>query len=198
MASPSTEMTPSRCDLRRVAVIGTSCAGKTTFAGRLGTLLGTSCHQLDAVYWGPDWRETPDDEFRAAIATIVQHDRWIIEGNYAVVRDLVWRRATCVVWLNYAFVTVFARALRRTVSRVWSQEPLFSGNRERFRTSFLSRESILWWVITTYRRRRRAYRQLLGGTEYPHLGVIEFHRPHEASEFLDSLAARSTVITRGV
>jgi hypothetical protein len=118
----------------------------------------------------------------------VAPERWVVDGNYSAVRDLVWSRATTVVWLNYAFPLVFWRALTRTVRRgVW-QEELFTGNRESLRRSFCSRESILWWVMTTFRQRRRQYRVLFNDPAWARLLRLEFCTSSEAERFLDTLA----------
>ena len=82
-------------------------------------------------------------------------ERWVMDGNYSAVRDLVWGRATAVVWLNYPFRVVLWRCLSRTIRRAITREELFSGNRESFRMSFLSRDSIILWAITSHRRVRR-------------------------------------------
>ena len=97
--------------LARVAVVGTSGAGKTTFARSLSRALGTPHVELDALYWGPNWTPVPQEEFRARVASAVRAPTWIIDGNYSPVRDLVWRNATSLVWLNYPFTLVFSRAL---------------------------------------------------------------------------------------
>ena len=144
-------------DLRRVAVVGTSCAGKTTFAAALAAQLQVPHIELDALHWRAGWVPAPGEVFRQAVATAVAAERWVSDGNYGVVRDLVWGRATAVVWLDYPFATVLRRALYRTARRALLREELYSGNRETFRKSLLSRDSILWWVVTTWGRRRREY-----------------------------------------
>jgi adenylate kinase family enzyme len=174
-------------DLTRVAIIGTSCCGKTLFARRLAEALGQSHVELDALYWGPSWTSTAPSTFYALVASALASDRWVVDGNYSPVRELVWSRATSIVWLNYSFPLVFWRALRRTVRRALRGDILFSGNRETLRGSFFSRESVLWWVITTYRRRRRRYEQLLSGEAVRHVAVHEFIRPGDAERFLSSI-----------
>jgi adenylate kinase family enzyme len=171
----------------RVVVIGTSCVGKTTFARSLARTLGCPHIELDALYWLPHWVERPSDEFRALTAQALSQDCWVTDGNYGIVRDLAWSRATTVIWLNYAFSVVLWRALTRTLRRVLTREELYSGNRESFCMAFFSCESILLWVITTFHRRRKQYRQLFHTRTFPQLTYVEFRSPTESQIFLKGL-----------
>ena len=117
----------------------------------------------------------------------VAADQWVADGNYSMVRDIVWARATSVIWLNYSFPLVFWRALHRTITRSVGGEILHSGNKESLRMAFLSRESIIWWVITTYHRRRREYPVLFQNQQFRHLDIIEFRKQRETDAFLSSL-----------
>ena len=173
--------------MERVVVVGTSCSGKTTLARQLSRALGSSHVELDAIHWKPGWQERPVDEVRQMASDAVAGERWVMDGNYSSVRDIVWGRATTVVWLNYPFRVVLWRALSRTTRRVITQEELFSGNREGFRQSFLSRDSIILWAITSHRRVRQEYRRILDGGEFPHLRVIELRGPAEAEALVASL-----------
>jgi len=175
----------------RVVVIGTSCVGKTTFAHSLARVLSCPHIELDTLYWQPNWVPRASDEFRARTARAVSQNFWVIDGNYSVVRDLVWSRATTVIWLNYVFPLVLWRALTRTVRRVLTQEELFSGNRESLRMALFSRESILWWVLTTFRRRRKQYRELFDRRTSPQLVYVELRNPSEAQHFLTRLETSS-------
>lgn len=175
--------------LARVAVVGTSGSGKSTFARRLAQIRGTSHIELDALYWGPNWTPAAEPQFRTAVDVATSQPCWICDGNYQPVRDLVWGRATAVVWLNYSFSVVFGRALRRSIARCIDRQPLFAGNRETFRLSFLSRQSILIWVLKTYWQRRREFPQLLSSSELAHLQRIEFATPKLAEAWLRELAS---------
>jgi adenylate kinase family enzyme len=170
--------------LDRVVVVGTSCSGKTTLGRDLAAVLSCPHIELDAIHWLPDWQSRPLEEFREVTERSIAGDRWVIEGNYSQVRDIIWPKATAVIWLNYSFPLVFSRAVRRTITRALTKEELFSGNRESIRQSFFSRGSILLWVIKTHWRRRREFRQLLGGDAFPHLTAYEFRHPREAAAFL--------------
>jgi adenylate kinase family enzyme len=173
--------------LERVVVVGTSCCGKTLFARQLAQALGHPCVELDELYWAPNWTPKPEDEFRRLVAIAASAPRWVTDGNYSRLRELLWPRATTVVWLNYGFLTVLFRALQRTVRRIITNEELWHGNRESVVRSFLSRESILVWVIGTFHRRRKELEALRASGRYRHLSWVEFRRPSDAKLFLKAI-----------
>jgi adenylate kinase family enzyme len=172
---------------RRVNVVGTSSSGKTTFARMLATRLGVPHVELDALHWEPGWTEAAPEVMRRRTAEAIAADAWVVDGNYAVVRDLVWARAEAVVWLDFPLRTVLSRYAKRTARRIRSQEELWpgTGNRERLSTSVLGRDSLLWWIISTYRRRRREYPQRLAAN--PHLAAVRLRSPAEAGAWLAAL-----------
>jgi adenylate kinase family enzyme len=168
----------------RVVVIGTSGAGKTTFARALAERLGTAFVELDQLHWLPGWRERPDAEFRPLVERAVSGDTWVVDGNYGVVRDIVWPRANVAIWLNLGLAMVLWRALRRSIGRSLSGEPFWHDNRESLSRAFLSRDSILLWILTTYRRRRLEFAALRESAKYPNIQWIEFRQPGEAARWL--------------
>jgi adenylate kinase family enzyme len=174
----------------RVSVVGTSCSGKTTMARRLAGALGIPHVELDAIQWLPDWQPRPVDDFRARVSQAAAGESWVMDGNYHAVRDLIWARATHVVWLDLPFTVVFFRALSRTIRRVIRREELFSGNRETFRNSFLSRDSIIVWVLKTYHRRRREYPAMMASGQYPLITFIRLRSQREADRLVQDLDLR--------
>lgn len=174
-------------NMQRVLVVGSSGAGKTTFARRLAQQIDANYFELDALHWGPDWTPVGKELFRERVTEAVARPRWVSDGNYFSVRDLVWSQATTLVWLDYSFPVVLSRSLRRSVRRVFTRERIFSGNRETFRQTFFSRESILWWVTTSFRPVRREIREFLEREENSRLKVFHFRKSREAEEFLVSL-----------
>jgi len=177
-----------RSRLARVAVVGTSGAGKTTFARSLSHALEAPHTELDRLHWGPRWTPVPTEEFRSRVRETVAAPAWVVDGNYAAVRDLVWGAATSVVWLDYPFRLVFRRALARTLRRIATREELFAGNRESF--AVMDPEWIPWWVLRTFWRRRREYPALFQRAQYAHLQVLVLTAPAEAERFVGACAAR--------
>jgi adenylate kinase family enzyme len=169
-------------------VIGTSCAGKTTFSADLAARLHVPHIELDQLHWLPDWQARPIEEFRDLVSGATKVEYWVIDGNYSKVREITWTRATSIIWLDFSFAVVFGRALRRSLGRMIKQEELFAGNRESFRKTFLARDSILLWVLTTYRRRRKEYPELFSELQHAHLVVHRLPTPAAASRFLEQVS----------
>jgi adenylate kinase family enzyme len=171
-------------DLARVVVIGTSSSGKTTFARELAERLGVDHTDLDSLFWLPGWQQREDDDFRARVGAWAAGERWVVDGNYTRVRDLLWPRATAVIWLDYPFILVLWRSLKRTIRRAVTGEMICNGNRETFRKSFLSRDSILLWVIQTHAKNRKRYAATFDEWAYSNAVRVRLRHPAEAADLL--------------
>ncbi len=172
--------------MKRIVVVGTSGSGKTTLARKLAERCGCPHVELDALHWEPGWQEAPPDVFRERLIAALAGDAWVADGNYQKVRDLIWPRADTLLWLDYPLTVVLCRIFRRTVSRIFTREMLWGTNQEHLGALF-RRDSILLWVLRTYRRRQREYRVLFEGAPYPHLTMIRLRSPRETDRWLAAL-----------
>jgi adenylate kinase family enzyme len=112
----------------RVVVVGTSGAGKTVMAKSIASALNLACIELDRLHWEPHWEaltKTNPDEFVRRVSAAISADAWVSDGNYGVVRNLIWRRATHLVWLDYDRVVVMYRVIKRSIARALDQEELW-------------------------------------------------------------------------
>jgi adenylate kinase family enzyme len=173
---------------RRVNVMGVSASGKSTFARDLALRLGVPHIELDALYWEPGWTAAPNEVMRTRVAAATAGDAWVVDGNYAVVRDIVWQRAQAVVWLDYPLSTVLWRYATRTRRRIRQREEIWpgTGNRERLSMHLFRRDGLLWWILTTYHRRRREYPRLLAAN--PQLATVRLRSQREADAWLADIA----------
>jgi adenylate kinase family enzyme len=144
----------------RFSIVGTSGSGKSTVGRTLAAHLGVAFIELDAIRHQADWVELPDPEFRSRVAALVEGERWVIDGTYAVVRDLVWGRATTIVWLDLPRWQVMRQVVWRSVSRALTGAVLWNGNRERW-GMLLTAEHPIRWAWRTYHGRRRHYEAAL-------------------------------------
>jgi adenylate kinase family enzyme len=175
--------------MNRISVIGTSGSGKTAFAGKLAAILRIPHVELDDLHWEAEWKEAPIDVFRLRVREAIVADRWVIDGNYSKsVRGLVWERADTVIWLDFSFIVTLYRVARRTIFRLVTREECCNGNRERL-SQALSRDSVILWVLQTYKRRRAEYPSLLVDLEQRGTRTIRLNSPKEAKRWLAGLAS---------
>jgi adenylate kinase family enzyme len=173
--------------LARVVVVGTSGCGKSTFARQLAAILHVRYLEMDGLFWLPGWRQRDPAEFHNLVEKVVETEQWVIDGNYGAVRTMIWTRATHIIWLNYSYPRVVWQVTRRTVANIVHKREVFPGCRETFRNAFLSRESVIWWSISTYHRRRERYQVMMAGQGFDHLQWIEMRHPRDTERFIASL-----------
>lgn len=178
----------------RIVIIGCSGAGKSTLARRLAQQLNLTHIELDQLHWGPDWTPKPREVFRQAVSEIVDSERWVADGNYHMVRDILWPRATTVLWLDYSLTVCFRRVLIRTISRSLKKERLWANNYETLTMGFLSSDSILLWVLRTHGSHRKQFPLEFEKPEYKHLTIHQMKRPHDTSDFIRGIS--STIANR--
>src|SRR5919201_1062078 len=155
----------------KIAVVGTSGSGKTTVARELARRFGVPHVELDALFHGPNWKETPADEFRRLVAAATDGSGWVVDGNYeSKLGDLVLGRADTVIWLDVPLRVALTRVTRRTIRRIRTGEELWNGNRESWRGGFFGWESMFVWTIRSHLKRRRAVPLQLA--RHPNLHVV--------------------------
>jgi adenylate kinase family enzyme len=170
--------------VQRVLVIGQSGSGKSTLARRLAEHLGARHIELDALFHGPAW--TPRPTFAADVDQATRADRWVVDGNYTAVRDLIWSRADTLVWLDLPRTTTLRRALVRTGRRLLTRVELWNGNRERLRTLLRATHPIrMTWQ--THGERRALHEKRLADPAWAHLDVVRLRTPAEVTRWLTQL-----------
>ena len=170
--------------MRRVAIVkSASGSGATTVGREIAARLDVPFHELDALFWQPDWTEPDRDEFRERVAEVVATDSWVIDGSYqGWIGQLVLDSADVVVWLDPPVRIWLPRLLRRTVSRARSGEVLWEGNRESLRNAFASRDSLILFSLRHYRGRRRRY-----PARFANYDVVRLRSRAEVDRFLRTL-----------
>lgn len=101
--------------VKRVAVVGSGGAGKTTFALELARRTGLPVVHLDRLYWKPGWVVTEREEWRVVQDERLGGDEWIVDGNYSGTFDVRFSRADTIIVLAPSRWTCTARALKRSL-----------------------------------------------------------------------------------
>lgn len=173
---------------RRIAIAGVSGSGKTTLAASLSHCLGLPYVELDGLFHGPNW--SPRDEFITDVQKIIAADAWIIEWQYAAVRDQIADRADTMLWLDLPTPRTLYQLTLRTVRRRLRREQLWNGNYEGPLHKFFSDpDHIVRWGIRT----RNKYRDRLPAVDasHPHLHVVRLTSRRDTTHWVKQAALRS-------
>lgn len=66
--------------MQRIAVIGNAAGGKSTLARALAKAHKLPYHEVDALFWQPDWSAIAEEDFRAKDVEVLKLDRWVLDG----------------------------------------------------------------------------------------------------------------------
>jgi len=175
----------------RVAIIGTSGSGKTTFATALAKATGIVQIELDLINWRPGWfnRSRNDiDAFVAEVAEAASQENWVLAGNYTVSRPAYLPRVTDIIWLNLPRWQIMGQVIARSLARAASGADVFPGCREDW-TRMLGPEHPIRWAWDTYEKRNREARDMM---ERPDMAHVQFHRCQSRAEVQRTLQALIT------
>ena len=171
----------------RIVVVGVTGSGKTTTAKRLAQLLNIPHIELDSLHWLPGWVMAETEPFRRSVTEALSGTAWVTDGNYRKARDIIWERATTLVWLDYSLPVILWQLTFRTLKRIITREALWNGNRETWRGAFFSKDSLFLWAMQSYPTFRKRYPQYLATPEYAHLEVIRLRSRKETERWLEEL-----------
>jgi adenylate kinase family enzyme len=142
--------------------------------------------ELDAIYHQPGWEPLADDDFKARVDAATETEDWVVDGNYSVVRDVVWNKADTVVWIDLPYLTVMARTIGRTLRRTVTRQELWNGNREPWSNlwSFNPEKSIIAWTATRHGRNRRRYAAAEQDARWAGLRFVRLRSQADADRFV--------------
>jgi adenylate kinase family enzyme len=125
--------------MKRILVIGSSGAGKSTFSRRLGEITGIKVIHLDKLYWQANWVEPTDKiEWRKSLFEILDNGDWIIDGNYSSTLEMRLAACDAAVFLDLPNYICVWRVLKRVLIYYKSSRPdMANGCNEKFDWEFL-------------------------------------------------------------
>lgn len=167
--------------MKRVAIIGSSGAGKTTLARTLGAKTGIPVVHLDRLYWSAGWVPTPHETWLERQRAALEQESWIINGNYGSTLDLRLEAADTVIFLDMPRRRCLWRVFKRRLAYANRTRPDMSeGNPERLTGEFLR------YIWSYPRTRRPATLQKLVGLRDTR--VVHLRSDADVARFLGALA----------
>lgn len=125
--------------MKRILVIGSSGAGKSTFSRRLHGATRLKLIHLDKLYWKPNWVEPTDKTvWRKNLAEVLKGDEWIIDGNYSSTMEMRLRASDTAIFLDLPHYICTWRILKRVLLyRKGSRPDMAEGCDEKFDWEFI-------------------------------------------------------------
>jgi len=178
--------------VRRVSVVGSSGAGKTSLARRLAGVLGVPHVELDGIHHLPGWEPIEPARFLAVVDELTAGDGWVVDGNYraVVVDGPVFQRADTVVWLDLPRRVSMRQLVGRTARRALRGEELWNGNRERLRDvlAWDPHRSVIRWAWTRHADVRQRYADASRDPRWAHLTFVRLDSRRAVEAFLARLS----------
>ena len=158
----------------RVAIIGPTGAGKSTFARRLHVLTSLPLYHLDLIWWKPDQTHIPREEFDQKLSAMTQEENWIIEGDYSRTYESRVRACDTVIFLDYDEQT----CIKGLMQRVGQKRPDIHWIEEKLEPELVD-------YVRSFREQRRP--KLLASLEkHPEKQIIIFKTREEADAWLEA------------
>lgn len=124
--------------MKKVLVIGSSGAGKSTFSRVLSEKTGLPLIHLDRLFWKPNWVETDKSEWKEILADALAGDSWIIDGQFGGTLEMRLEKCDTVIFLDLPRALCVYRILKRVVTYKKGKRPdMADGCDEKFDWQFL-------------------------------------------------------------
>lgn len=124
--------------MKKVLIIGSGGAGKSTFARRLGEATGIEVVHLDRLYWKPNWVEPSKDEWRETVENIIKKDEWIMDGNFGGTLEVRLAACDTAIFLDFSRVICLYRVIKRRLTyRNTNRPDMSEGCAEKIDLEFL-------------------------------------------------------------
>ena len=167
--------------MKRVLVIGPGGSGKSTFARRLGQVLGIEVKHLDRFYWRAGWTKPSNEEWLQTVDELISGDSWIVDGNFGGTLAQRVERSDTIIFLDMPrLVCLWRVTKRRILYRNRSRPDMSEGCNEKLDLEFID------WVWNYSQRSRPKVVKLLNENSVTKK-VVWLRSPADVEKFLVNL-----------
>lgn len=172
--------------MKKIIIIGSGGAGKSTFAHELGKLLKINILHLDKLYWKPNWIEPSKDEWKKLLEKELQKDEWIMDGNFGGTLEMRLKYCDTVIFLELPRVVCLYRTFKRWIKYWNTNRPdMTVGCNEKIDFEFLG------WIWSFPKTKKPKIDEILRRFEGEKT-LIRLKSAKEVKQFLEKLKAKET------
>ncbi len=172
--------------MKKIIIIGSGGAGKSTLALQLGKILNIPVYHLDRINWRPGWIEINKSEFREQLIAVLGENEWIIDGNYEGTMQLRIDHCDTIIFLDYKRYQCYLGYLKRYIRYKGKSRPsMTDGCDERFDLEYIR------WIWGYPKRKDRILKKVSGYNDTKK--VLIFNNRDDTNNFLESLMKKSPV-----
>ncbi|WP_158961706.1 P-loop NTPase family protein [Myroides fluvii] len=157
----------------RMCIIGNSAAGKSTLAQHLGQHLNFAICHLDQLAHVPhtNWQPRDRELMRLDHQTfLIQHESWVIEGNYSYLMPERFAQATAIIWLDFSRWGSVYRFIKRSLQNNHNRAGNLEGASQQFNFTMLKH------ILITVPKNKIKYQELIEQSGVPCVRIRSFHQ----------------------
>ncbi len=144
--------------MKRILIIGSGGAGKSTFSKQLSQILDLPIIHLDVHYWLPGWTKTETNKWINKVDELVAKETWVMDGNFGGTLDRRLKRADTIFYFDFSRMRCLYNAFKRmVVGRYFfkKRSDMAEGCREKFDLEFYK------WIWNFNKNHREEYYEIL-------------------------------------
>jgi adenylate kinase family enzyme len=168
--------------MKKILIIGSGGAGKSTLARALGEILQIEVLHLDRFHWQPGWIGLPKDEWQKTVEDLLKRESWIMDGNFGGTMERRLAASDTAIFLDFPRTICLYRVFRRWLAyRNTNRPDMTEGCNEKIDWDMVH------WVWTFPERARPQIEdrlQKVAGEKT----IIRLRSPKEVNNFLSELA----------
>jgi adenylate kinase family enzyme len=170
--------------MKKILILGSGGAGKTTFALQLASKLALPLYHLDALYWKPNRQKPTDDEWNQTIIELLKKENWIIDGSYFSTLHLRVPEADTVIYLDIPnYLCIWNILKRRLKYAKWTGKTrpgLATHTSEKVYFSFLK------WVWFYQKKEKPKVLQIIKQYKKTNVNILYFNNYASLEHFLNT------------
>ena len=168
--------------MKKISVIGSPGAGKSTFSKGLSNAIGIKIYHLDRLFWKPGWVHITRKELMEKVNLVFEEDEWIIDGNYQNTLESRFEESDTIFFLDYSLIIcLWGIFKRRFEFHNKKREDLTDGCDEKLDFEF-------FWYVVMFRLKQRPmiYKKL---NEYrENRKIVIFKNRKQARNYIENMA----------